>query len=58
MEGNPIRMIDLTEMLDRIHKLSTRTVTSSDIGRVLQLMRAAEKGKKALIKAVESQNEE
>ena len=58
MGGNPIRMIDLTEMLERIHNMSTTTVASSTIGRVLQLMRAAEKGKKALVNAVESQNQE
>jgi hypothetical protein len=57
MAGNPIRMIDLTEMLERIKNMSTTTVASSTIGRVLQLMRAAEKGEKALIKAVESQEE-
>jgi hypothetical protein len=58
MGGNPIHMIDLTEMLDHLHNMSTTTVASSNIGRVLQLMRAAEKGRKDLVKAVESQNEE
>jgi hypothetical protein len=57
MEGNPIRMIDLTEMLNHIQKLSTTTVASSDIGRVLQLMRAAQKGKRALVEDVESQED-
>lgn len=57
LAGNPIRMIDLTEMLERIKNMGTTTVASSTIGRVLQLMRAAEKGKNALIKAVESQEE-
>ncbi|MDB6066352.1 MAG: hypothetical protein JWR26_2560 [Pedosphaera sp.] len=54
LDGNPIRMIDLTEMIDHIQKMSTTTVASSDIGRVLQLMKAAKKGQKALIEAVES----
>ena len=54
MGGNPIRMIELSEMLDRIKSQSTTTVASSDIGRVLQLMRAAERGKSALLKTVES----
>jgi len=58
MGGNPIRMIDLTKMLNHIQKLSTTTVASSDIGRVLQLMRAAQKGKKALLEAVEAQSED
>jgi hypothetical protein len=58
MEGNRIRMIDLTEMLNHIQQLSTTTVASSDIGRVLQLMRAAQKGKRALVEAVESQSED
>jgi hypothetical protein len=57
MEGNPIRMIDLSEMLDYVQKMSTTTVASSQIGRVLQLMRAAQKSKDDLIEAVESQNE-
>ena len=57
LHGNPIRMIELSEMLDHVQKMSTTTVASSDIGRVLQLMRAAQKGKKALLEAVESQNE-
>ena len=56
MGGNPIRMIELSEMLDHFQKVSTTTVASSDIGRVLQLMRAAQKGKKELLKAVEFQN--
>ena len=58
MQGNPIRMIDLTEMLNHIQESSTTTVASSDIGRVLQLMRAAQKGKKALVAEVESQGED
>ncbi len=58
MEGNPIRMIDLTEMLNHLQKLSTTTVASSDIGRVLQLMRAAQKSKRALVEAVESQGKD
>ena len=57
MGGNPIRMIELSEMLDSIKTQSTTTVASSDIGRVLQLMSAAERGKSALLKAVESQVE-
>src|SRR5437667_9663590 len=37
MQGNPIRMIELSEMLDHVQKMSTTTVASSEIGRVLQL---------------------
>jgi hypothetical protein len=58
MGGNPIRLIDLTEMLNRIRSTSTTTVASSTIGRVLQLMRAAEKGKKALVRAVQAQTDD
>jgi hypothetical protein len=56
MERNPIRLIELSQMLDHIKNLSTTTVASSEIGRVLQLMRAAEKGKNELAKAVEAQS--
>jgi len=55
LQNNPIRILDLTEMLDHIQNLSTTTVAASDIGRVLQLMKAAEKGKKALKATVEAQ---
>lgn len=55
MEGNPIKIVDLSEMLRLIEERSTTTVASSDIGRVLQLMRAAQGGKKALLETVESQ---
>jgi hypothetical protein len=57
MGGNPIRLIELSEILDHLQKVSTTTVASSDIGRVLQLMRATQIGKKELLKVVESQNE-
>ena len=57
MEGNPIRMIELSEMLDHVQKMSSTTVASSQIGRVLQLMRAAQKGKKELIETVQTQIE-
>lgn len=56
MRGNPIRLIGLSEMLEHIKKMSTRTVASSEIGRVIQLMAAAEKGKKELTKVVKEQN--
>lgn len=56
MQGNPIRIIELSEMLEHIQTMSTTTVAPSDIGRVLQLMRAAQKGKKALLDAVEAQD--
>jgi hypothetical protein len=58
MEGNPILLIELSEMLDHIKNLSTTTVASSEIGRVLQLMKAAEGGKKALTKAVKAQSDD
>ena len=49
LRNNPIRMIDLPEMLDHLKSVSTTTVASSDIGRVLQLMRAAERVKPGLL---------
>ncbi len=54
LNGNPIQMLDLSQMLDHIENLSTTTVASSDIGRVLQLMKAAKRGTKALIDADEA----
>jgi hypothetical protein len=44
MQGNPIRMLDLSEMLHQLQDRSTTTVASSEIGRVLQLMWAAQRG--------------
>lgn len=41
LRNNPIQMIDLPKMLDHLKSVSTTTLASSDIGRVLQLMRAA-----------------
>jgi len=58
LRGNPIRMIELSEMLDHIQKLSTTTVASSTIGRVLQLMKAAQRGKKELLEVVELQQKD
>jgi hypothetical protein len=55
MNGNPIRMIDLKEMLEHLEKMSTTTVASSDIGRVLQLMKAAKRGTGELLKAADLQ---
>lgn len=57
LDGNPIRMIDLPEMLAHIRRTSTTTVAPSAIGRVVQLMAAAEKSKAALREAVESQGD-
>ncbi len=57
MQGNPMQMIELPEMLEHIQKASTTTVAPSDIGRVLQLMRAAQKGRQELLQAVEKQSE-
>ncbi len=56
LAGNPIRMLELTEILGYLRSVSTTTVAASDIGRVLQLMQAAERGKKALLDVVEQQN--
>jgi hypothetical protein len=58
LSGNPMRILDLTEILDHISKMSTTTVAASQIGRVLQLMKAAEKGRKALLETVQAQSEE
>lgn len=41
MEGNPIKLISLREIIDHLECTSTTTPASSDIGRILQLMRAA-----------------
>lgn len=57
MRGNPIRLISLAEMLEHLKGLSTTTVASSDIGRVLQLMKAAERGQTALLDAVSQQGD-
>lgn len=55
LNDNPIKIITLSEMLSHFKRMKSKTVASSDIGRVLQLMKAAEKGDKALRKAVEMQ---
>lgn len=57
LNGNPIRILTLAEMLSHIDKLSTTTVAASQIGRVLQLMKAAKKGEKALIETIKAQGE-
>jgi hypothetical protein len=57
LNGNPIQMIELSQMLDHIDNLSTTTVASSDIGRVLQLMKAVKRGKKALLNTVKAQGD-
>ena len=57
LEGNPIQVLDLTQMLDHIDNLSTTTVASSDIGRVLQLMKAAKRGTKALLSTDQLQSD-
>lgn len=55
LRGNPVRIIDLTEMLNFIKKTNTKnTVASFQIGRILQLMRAAEKGTKELLESMDS----
>jgi len=58
MGGNPIRLIELSEMLEKIEEQATRTVASSMIGRVLQLMRAAHQGKAALERAADADDDE
>ena len=58
MEGNPIRMIDLSEILGYFRRMSSTTLASSEIGRMLQLMRAAEKGDNALREALKSQSDD
>ena len=55
LRNNPIRMIDLPEMLEHLKSVSTTTLASSDIGRVLQLMRAAERAKPCLLDPSEEQ---
>ena len=39
--GNPIKILTLSEMLDRLSKALTMTPAASEIGRSLQLMKAA-----------------
>ena len=41
LEGNPIRLLTLAEMLDYLWAELTKTPASSDIGRAIQLMKAA-----------------
>lgn len=55
LEANPVVLVELSEMLQFIKKKTTTTMASSTIGRVLQLMKAAEKGKKELEKAIDEQ---
>ena len=55
LEGNPIRLMELSEMLTVIREKTTTTMASSTIGRVLQLMKAAEKGKAELNRVIEEQ---
>jgi hypothetical protein len=57
LQGNPIRIIDLAEILQHFEEMSTTTVASSDIGRVLQLMKAAQKGKAELARAADAQGD-
>lgn len=40
LQGNPIRIVTLTEMLNRLTAALTTTPAASEIGRALQLMRA------------------
>jgi hypothetical protein len=56
--GNRLRLIDLNDMLGRLDSESTTTVASSQIGRILQLMKAAKKGRKPLLDTVEAQGED
>ena len=42
MAGNPIRLIDLREMIEEVTKEMSKTVASSQLGRTLQLMKAAQ----------------
>lgn len=55
LEGNPIKLIELSELLTFIRSQTTTTVASSTIGRVIQLIKASEKGKSALAKAIDVQ---
>ncbi len=55
LEGNPIKLIELSELLAFIRSQTTTTVASSTIGRVIQLIKASEKGKPALAKALDLQ---
>ena len=41
LEGNPIRILTLAEMLDYLWGALTRTPAASEIGRSIQLMKAA-----------------
>ena len=41
LEGNPIKVIDLSQMLEEFEHNNTTTLASSDIGRLLQVVRAA-----------------
>ncbi len=58
LRNNPLRIIQLSEMIDHIQNMSTTTVAFSDIGRVLQLMKAAKKGAKYLIETDEALEED
>jgi hypothetical protein len=55
MGGNPIRIIELSEIIEHLQEVCTTTVASSEIGRLLQLMRAARKSKYQIIPDIKSQ---
>jgi hypothetical protein len=55
--GNRVRMLELAEMLRQIEAMASTTLASSDIGRVLQLMRAAKKDKATLLETVKAQSD-
>jgi hypothetical protein len=55
MKGNPILLLSLEDILTHLNDDLSTTVAASAIGRTLQLMRAAQKGKKAMAKEVQAQ---
>lgn len=54
LDGNPIKLLTLQEILTDLDADKTTTVATSAIGRTLQLMRAARKGAPALEEEVQS----
>jgi hypothetical protein len=41
LDGNPIKLLTLSEMLDELFPEITRTVASSQLGRTLQVIKAS-----------------
>ena len=57
LEGNQVKLLTLTDILNKLNANSSTTPASSAIGRILQLMRAAKQGGPALSAALADEEE-